>query len=111
MNWRSWVRWEYGKTRPASEPAQQTRWECAVFSRYCISNPSTTNYRTLIFQDFLHHKGTLTMAEKTVSTESFATEVKKEYKGEKLRVAVIGCGGISETHIASFKKMDDVELV
>ena len=51
------------------------------------------------------------MAEKSVSQDSFATEAKKSYKGDKLRVAIIGCGGISEVHIRSFQKMPEVELV
>jgi predicted dehydrogenase len=51
------------------------------------------------------------MAEKSVSTESFATEESEEYTGRKLRVAIIGCGGISETHIKAFQTFPDVELV
>jgi predicted dehydrogenase len=51
------------------------------------------------------------MAEKSVSTESFATETKEEYTGRKLRVAIVGCGGISELHIKAMKDFPDVELV
>jgi predicted dehydrogenase len=51
------------------------------------------------------------MAEKSVSTESFATESKQQYTGRKLRVAIIGCGGISETHIRALQSFPDVELV
>src|ERR1700722_12234225 len=51
------------------------------------------------------------MAEKSVSNESFATEVKNEYSGDKLRVAIIGCGGISETHIRALQTFPEVELV
>ncbi|HEX4053516.1 MAG TPA: Gfo/Idh/MocA family oxidoreductase [Tepidisphaeraceae bacterium] len=51
------------------------------------------------------------MAEKSVSTESFATESKQQYSGPKLRVAIIGCGGISETHIRALQTFPDVELV
>ncbi len=51
------------------------------------------------------------MAEKSVSTESFATEASNEYGGKKLRVAIIGCGGISETHIHVLQKFPEVELV
>jgi predicted dehydrogenase len=51
------------------------------------------------------------MAEKSVSTESFASETKQAYTGKKLRMAVIGCGGISETHIRVLKDFPDVELV
>jgi len=51
------------------------------------------------------------MAEKSVSTDSFATETRQEFKGRKLRVAIIGCGGISEVHIKALQEMPDVELV
>jgi len=51
------------------------------------------------------------MSEKSVSTESFATESKSEYTGKKLRMAIIGCGGISETHIRVLQNFPDVELV
>jgi predicted dehydrogenase len=51
------------------------------------------------------------MADTGVSTESFATASKQSHAGKKFRVAFIGCGGISGTHIAAFKKMADVEIV
>jgi predicted dehydrogenase len=51
------------------------------------------------------------MPEKSVSTESFAVAGKKGFKGRKLRVAIIGCGGISATHLGSLKEMPEVELV
>lgn len=51
------------------------------------------------------------MPEKSVSQDSFATEQKKEHKGPKLRVAIIGCGGISELHIRILQRMPEVELV
>jgi predicted dehydrogenase len=51
------------------------------------------------------------MAEKSVSTESFAAESKETYAGEKLRVAVIGCGGISEVQIKAMQNIPEVELV
>lgn len=51
------------------------------------------------------------MAEKTVSTESFAVEKKQAYTGKKLRVAFVGCGGISQTHLESMASMPDVEVV
>jgi predicted dehydrogenase len=51
------------------------------------------------------------MPEKSVSTESFATETQQEYSGPKLRIAVIGCGGISETHIRALQTFPDVEIV
>ncbi len=53
------------------------------------------------------------MAEKTVSTESLAMEKKSQYKGKKLRVAFIGCGGIAQTHLGVLTggKFPDVEVV
>ena len=51
------------------------------------------------------------MSEKSVSQESFATEAVKEIKGPRLRVAIIGCGGISELHIRTFQKMPEVAVV
>jgi predicted dehydrogenase len=51
------------------------------------------------------------MAEKSVSTESLAMEKEKSYAGKKLRLAFIGCGGISQTHIGAFKTMPEVEIV
>jgi predicted dehydrogenase len=51
------------------------------------------------------------MAEKTVSTESLAMEKKQTYSGKKLRVAIIGCGGISQTHLGAFQTMPEVEIV
>lgn len=51
------------------------------------------------------------MAEKSVSTDSLAMEVKQEYKGEKLRMAFIGCGGIAQTHLNVLKEIPEVEVV
>jgi predicted dehydrogenase len=51
------------------------------------------------------------MAEKSVSQDSLATEEVKEYKGPKLRVAMVGCGGISEVHLNVLKTFPDVEIV
>lgn len=36
---------------------------------------------------------------------------KQEFKGKKLRVAVIGCGGICQTHMTAYKQIPEVELV
>ncbi len=36
---------------------------------------------------------------------------KKAYKGKKLRVAIIGCGGIAQTHMAAYKQIPEVEIV
>ena len=52
------------------------------------------------------------MADKSVSTASLKLEDgKKAYKGKKLRVAMIGCGGIAQTHMTAFKDMPEVEVV
>mgnify|MGYP001546277327 CR=1 FL=1 len=45
-----------------------------------------------------------------VGTESFRTEEKVDYKGKKLRVAVVGCGGISAAHMKAFKKFSDLSM-
>src|SRR3954468_7048665 len=51
------------------------------------------------------------MAEKTVSTTSFAEKEKPEYKGKKLTLAMVGCGGISEIQLDVLKEMPEVEIV
>jgi predicted dehydrogenase len=51
------------------------------------------------------------MAEKTVSTQSFAEKEKTAYKGKKLTIAMIGCGGISEIQLDVLKEFPDVEVV
>lgn len=52
------------------------------------------------------------MADKSVSTESLAMDTgKKEFKGKKLRVAVIGCGGIAQSHLNCYKNIPEVEIV
>ena len=51
------------------------------------------------------------MAEKSVSTESFATEKTEAFTGKKFRVAFIGCGGISHTHMGALTTFPDVEVV
>ncbi|MCL1909339.1 MAG: Gfo/Idh/MocA family oxidoreductase [Kiritimatiellaeota bacterium] len=39
-------------------------------------------------------------------------EGKTSYKGKKLRVAIIGCGGIAQAHLATYKKfLPEVEIV
>ncbi len=38
-------------------------------------------------------------------------EVFSPFKGEKLKVGIIGTGWIAESHIESYKKFDDVEIV
>ena len=51
------------------------------------------------------------MAEKSVLTESFATEKTEAFTGKKFRVAFIGCGGISHTHMGALTTFPDVEVV
>jgi predicted dehydrogenase len=51
------------------------------------------------------------MAGSGVSTESFATESKQEHSGKKLRVALVGVGGIADLHLRTLKKFADVEVV
>ena len=46
--------------------------------------------------------------------ESVSTKIedkKAEYKGRKLRVAIIGCGGISQTHMKAYAALPQVEIV
>jgi predicted dehydrogenase len=51
------------------------------------------------------------MADKGVSTDSLAMESRSEYTGPKLKVAMIGCGGIAQLHLESFKSIPQVEIV
>jgi predicted dehydrogenase len=51
------------------------------------------------------------VANTSVSTESFAVSKNQDFKGKKLRVAFIGCGGIAQTHLAVLKEFPDVEVV
>ena len=44
------------------------------------------------------------MAKKTAGRKSAASE-------KKLRVAIIGCGGISQSHLEAYKKIPEVEIV
>ncbi len=46
--------------------------------------------------------------------ESVSTKMEgkqKAYKGKKLRVAIIGCGGIAQTHLNTYKEIPEVEIV
>ena len=46
--------------------------------------------------------------------ESVSTKMddkKSAYKGKKLRVAIIGCGGIAQTHLNTYKSIPEVEIV
>jgi predicted dehydrogenase len=49
--------------------------------------------------------------DKSVSTESLALGGEEKFSGKKFRIAIIGCGGIAQTHIAALKSMPDVEIV
>ena len=50
--------------------------------------------------------------DKSVGTQSLAMDSKKEeYKGKKLRVAIVGCGGIAQTHMEAYKGIPEVEIV
>ena len=49
------------------------------------------------------------MAQTSVSTAMEGP--KKAYKGKKLRVAIIGCGGIAQAHLAAYKSIPEVEIV
>jgi predicted dehydrogenase len=51
------------------------------------------------------------MANSGVSTQSFARQDAADYKGPRLKVAIIGCGGISETQLKAFESMPDVDIV
>ncbi len=47
----------------------------------------------------------------SVSSDSLKLETAEEYKGKKFRVAIIGCGGIAQTHMGALATMPDVEVV
>ena len=49
------------------------------------------------------------MAQESVSTKM--DEPKKNFKGKKLRVAIIGCGGIAQAHLNAYKNIPEVEIV
>lgn len=51
------------------------------------------------------------MANSSVSTEALGSVQQVAYKGRKLRVAIVGCGGISDIHLRTFAEMPDVEVV
>jgi predicted dehydrogenase len=51
------------------------------------------------------------MANNSVSTESLGGGKKVQYKGKKLRVAIVGCGGIADLHMRTYANMPDVEVV
>ena len=49
------------------------------------------------------------MAQESVSTKM--DEPRKAFKGKKLRVAIIGCGGIAQSHLNAYKNIPEVEIV
>jgi predicted dehydrogenase len=51
------------------------------------------------------------MTDSSVSTQSLAVELKTQYQGDRLRLAVVGLGGISETQIRALAAMPDVQIV
>jgi predicted dehydrogenase len=51
------------------------------------------------------------MPPKSVSQDSLAAPATQSFSGKKLRVALIGCGGISQLHLAALKDFPDVEVV
>jgi predicted dehydrogenase len=51
------------------------------------------------------------MAEKSVSTDSLAAPAVATHAGRKLRVAMVGCGGIAQVHLGALAEFPDVEVV
>ena len=51
------------------------------------------------------------MANKSVSTESLGGVKKEKYTGKKLRLAIVGCGGVSNLHFRALADFPDVEIV
>jgi predicted dehydrogenase len=52
------------------------------------------------------------MSEKSVSTDSLAMDTgHQEHAGRRLRVAIVGCGGIAQVHMGALKDFPDVEVV
>lgn len=51
------------------------------------------------------------MANASVGTQSLKMDSAKKFKGKKLRVAIIGCGGIAQSHLEAYKQIPEVEVV
>lgn len=49
------------------------------------------------------------MANESVSVKMDGPQ--KAYRGKKLRIAIIGCGGIAQTHLGAYRKNPAVEVV
>ncbi len=45
------------------------------------------------------------------SKTSLAMEKKSSYQGRKFRIGIVGCGGISQTHLNAYKSIPEVEIV
>ncbi len=53
----------------------------------------------------------LSMSDNNQSVSTKVEVKKAEFKGRKLRVAVIGCGGISNYHMETYRKIENAEVV
>ena len=51
------------------------------------------------------------MADNNMSVSTAIAGKKAAYKGKKLRIAIIGCGGICQSHMSAFKNIDNAEVV
>ena len=51
------------------------------------------------------------MADNNMSVSTAIAGKKAVYKGKKLRIAIIGCGGICQAHMSAFKNIDNAEVV
>ena len=51
------------------------------------------------------------MADNNMSVSTAIAGKKAAYKGKKLRIAIIGCGGIAQAHMAAYKNIDNAEVV
>lgn len=52
------------------------------------------------------------MANKAISNDALGVDSKtKAFRGKKTRVAMIGCGGICQTHMNAYKEIPEVEIV
>lgn len=51
------------------------------------------------------------MVQKSVGTESLRMDTAQAYSGKKLRLAYIGCGGVTQYHMTALKDFPDIEVV
>ncbi len=47
----------------------------------------------------------------SVSVSTKIEDAPEKYEGKKVRVAIIGCGGIAQTHLKAFESIPEVEIV